>query len=102
MLSCGDCGKYPPGAARAFGDEGGAFGGARAARFARTSRRTFQRMRNRVEEMIYHRSGNEPPKLVLATWMNHKPAGPLLVSVDHGGTFDGGPARFHFGCVGVE
>ena len=32
----------------------------------------------RVEEMIYRRGGTKKPSLVIATWADHKKAGPLL------------------------
>jgi hypothetical protein len=55
----------------------------------------------RVEEMAYHRGG--PPKLeVFATWADYKKAGPLLFSLDHRGTRNGGPLHLFFSNVAVK
>jgi hypothetical protein len=56
----------------------------------------------RIEEIAYHRGGTKPPKLVIATWADHKKAGPLLVSTDHRGTFDGKPLRISISDVSVK
>lgn len=56
----------------------------------------------RVEQMIYHRGGTGKPSLVIATWADHKKAGPLLVSTDHRGTADGKPVRISFSDVSVK
>jgi hypothetical protein len=56
----------------------------------------------RIEEITYHRGGTKPPKLVMATWADHKKAGPLLVSTDHRGTFDGKPLRISISDVSVK
>jgi hypothetical protein len=56
----------------------------------------------RIEEIAYHRGGTKPPKLVIATWADHKRAGPLLVSTDHRGTFDGKPLRISISDVSVK
>jgi hypothetical protein len=55
----------------------------------------------RIEEMAYHRGG--PPKLeVFATWADYKKAGPLLFSLDHRGTRNGGPLHLFFSNVAVK
>ena len=42
------------------------------------------------------------PNLVIATWLDYKKAGPLLVSLDHRGTADGKPLRVYFSNVAVR
>jgi len=56
----------------------------------------------RVEEMIYRRGGTQKPSLVIATWADHKKAGPLLISTDHRGTADGQPLRISLSDVSVK
>ena len=56
----------------------------------------------RIQEIVYHRGGTKPPKLVIATWADHKKAGPLLVATDHRGTFDGKPLRVSISDVSVK
>jgi len=56
----------------------------------------------RVEEIVYHRGGSKPPKLVVATYADHKKAGPLLISTDHRGTFDGKPLRVWLSDISVK
>ena len=56
----------------------------------------------RVEEMIYHRGGTQEPSVVIATWVDYKKAGPLLISTDHRGTADGQPLRVSFSDVSVK
>jgi hypothetical protein len=56
----------------------------------------------RIAEIVYHRSGNKPPKLVVATYADHKKAGPLLISTDHRGTFDGKPLRVWLSDISVK
>jgi hypothetical protein len=57
----------------------------------------------RIEEIVYHRGApNPPPKLVTATYTDHKKAGPLLVSTDHSGTLDGKPFRITLTGVSVK
>lgn len=56
----------------------------------------------RIEEIVYHRGGTKPPKLVIATWADHKKAGPLLVATDHRGTLDGKPLRISISDVSVK
>jgi hypothetical protein len=56
----------------------------------------------RVVEMVYHRGGTRPPKTVVVTWAGYKQAGPLLVSTDHQGTFDGKPMRLFLTDVSVK
>jgi len=56
----------------------------------------------RVEEMIYRRGGTQKPSLVIATWADHKKAGPLLISTDHRGTADGKPVRVSLSDVSVK
>ncbi len=56
----------------------------------------------RVEQMVYRRGGSGKPGLVIATWEDHKQAGPLLVSTDHRGTADGKPLRVSISDVSVK
>ena len=56
----------------------------------------------RVEQMVYRRGGAGEPKLVIATWADHKKAGPLLFSLDHRGTADGAPLHVFFSNVAVK
>jgi hypothetical protein len=56
----------------------------------------------RIVEIAYHHGANKPPKLVIATWADHKKAGPLLVATDHRGTFDGKPLRVSISDVSVK
>jgi hypothetical protein len=56
----------------------------------------------RIVEIAYHHGANKPPKLVIATWADHKKAGPLLVATDHRGTFDGKPLRISISDVSVK
>jgi len=56
----------------------------------------------RVEEMIYRRGGTQKPSLVIATWADHRKAGPLLISTDHRGTADGKPVRVSLSDVSVK
>lgn len=55
-----------------------------------------------IKEIAYHRGGNKPPKLVIATWAGYKKAGPLLISTDHRGTLDGKPMQLSFSDVSVK
>lgn len=57
---------------------------------------------NRVEEFVYRRGGPKKPSLVIATWVNYKKAGPLLISTDHRGTADDKPLRISFSDVSVK
>ena len=55
----------------------------------------------RIQEIAYH--GGGPAKLeVAATWIDYKKAGPLLLSMDHRGTRNGGPLRVSFTNVAVK
>ena len=57
----------------------------------------------RIEEIVYRRGApSPPPKLVFATYADHKKAGPLLISTDHRGTLDGKPFRLSFSDVSVK
>jgi len=56
----------------------------------------------RIVEIAYHHGANKPPKLAIATWADHKKAGPLLVATDHRGTFDGKPLRVSISDVSVK
>ncbi len=57
----------------------------------------------RVQEIAYHRGApTPPPKLVNATYENYKKAGPLLIVMEHHGTFDGKPLRLFFTDVSVK
>jgi len=60
---------------------------------------------NRIEEIVYHGGGpgtQQRPKLLMATWADHKKAGPLLISMDHRGTADGKPVRVFLSNVSVK
>jgi hypothetical protein len=57
---------------------------------------------NRVREFIYRRAGPKKPSVVIATYADHKKAGPLLVAMDHRGTADGKPLRIWFTDVAVQ
>jgi hypothetical protein len=57
---------------------------------------------NRVEELVYRRGGPKKPRVVVATWVGYKTAGPLLISTDHRGTADGEPMRVFFSDVSVK
>jgi len=49
-----------------------------------------------------HHGGTMKPNLIIATWLDCKKAGPLLVSLDHRGTADGKPLRVYFSNVAVR
>lgn len=60
---------------------------------------------NRIEEIVYHGGGpgtQQRPKLLMATWADHKKAGPLIISTDHRGTSDGKPVRVSLSNVSVK
>jgi hypothetical protein len=60
---------------------------------------------HRIEELLYRGGGpgtQKRPKLLMATWADHKKAGPLLVSTDHRGTADGKSLRVFFSDVSVK
>jgi hypothetical protein len=56
----------------------------------------------RIQEIVYHRGGPKPPKLVMATYVDYKKAGPLLFSTDHRGTADGKPLHLWISDVSVK
>ena len=56
----------------------------------------------RIEAIVYHRGGTGKPSIVIATWADHKQAGPLLISTDHRGTADGKPVRVSLSDVSVK
>jgi hypothetical protein len=56
---------------------------------------------DRIQEWIFHRGGSPDPTLT-ASWAEHEKAGPLVVSLDHRGTFQGKPARIFFSDVAVK
>jgi len=56
----------------------------------------------RIQEIVYHRGGPKPPKLVTATYVDYKKAGPLLFSTDHRGTADGKPLHLWISDVSVK
>lgn len=56
----------------------------------------------RVEQMVYRRGGPKKPSVVIATWADHKKAGPLLISTDHRGTADGKPVHIWLSDVAVK
>jgi hypothetical protein len=55
-----------------------------------------------IRELVFHHGGTMKPNLVIATWLDYKKAGPLLVSLDHRGTADGKPLRVYFSNVAVR
>src|SRR5262245_46624761 len=60
---------------------------------------------HRIEEFIYHGGGpgiQQRPSVLIATWADHKRAGPLLISTDHRGTAAGKPVRVFFSDVSVK
>src|ERR1700730_18158646 len=55
----------------------------------------------RIQEIAYH--GGGPAKFeVMATWIDYKKAGPLLLSMGHRGTHNGDPLRVSFSNVAVK
>jgi len=56
----------------------------------------------RIQEIVFHRGGTAKPGLVIASWADHKTAGPLLLSLDHQGTADGKPLHVSFSNVAVK
>jgi hypothetical protein len=56
----------------------------------------------RIREMEFHHGGSAKPSVVIATWADHKKAGPLLFSLDHRGKADGKPLRLFFSNVAVK
>jgi hypothetical protein len=56
---------------------------------------------NRIQQWSYHPGGSAKPTAV-ASWEDYRKAGPLLVSLDHLGTFKGKPERIFFSDVSVK
>jgi hypothetical protein len=56
----------------------------------------------RIEAIIYRRGGPKKPNVVMASFAEHKKAGPLLISTDHHGTADGQPLRVYLTDVSVK
>jgi hypothetical protein len=56
---------------------------------------------NRIQEFIYRRGGSATPSSA-AAWKDYKMAGPLLISLDHVGTYHGKPLRVSFSDVSVK
>jgi len=56
----------------------------------------------RVEAIVYRGGGAGKPSVVIATWADHKKAGPLLISTDHRGTADAKPLRVSLSGVSVK
>jgi hypothetical protein len=56
---------------------------------------------NRIKEWSYHRGGTVTPS-ASAMWEDYRTAGPLLVSLNHPGTFKGKPLRIFFSDVSVK
>jgi len=56
----------------------------------------------RILQFAFHRGGSVKPSVVIATWVDYKMAGPLLLSLDHHGTADGAPLRVVFSNVAVK
>src|ERR1700730_12338900 len=60
---------------------------------------------HQVKEIMYRGGGpgtQKRPKLLSATWADHKKAGPLLVATDHRGTADGVPLQISLSDVSVK
>jgi hypothetical protein len=56
----------------------------------------------RIQKLVFRGGGPGVPKLLIATWGDHKKAGPLLIALDHPGTADGKQARLFFSNVAVK
>ena len=56
---------------------------------------------NRIQQWSYHPGGSAKPTVV-ASWKDYRKAGPLLVSLDHRGTYKGGPMRVVLSDVAVK
>jgi hypothetical protein len=56
----------------------------------------------RIQEMVYRRGADNPPHLVMATYVDYKKAGPLLFSTDHRGTVDGKPLHLFLTDISVK
>jgi hypothetical protein len=56
----------------------------------------------RIQEMVYRRGANNPPHLVMATYVDYKKAGPLLFSTEHRGTVDGKPLHLFLTDISVK
>ena len=60
---------------------------------------------HQVKEIMYRGGGpgtQKRPKLLSATWADHKKAGPLLIATDHRGTADGVPLQVSLSDVSVK
>lgn len=60
---------------------------------------------HQVKEIMYRGGGpgtQKRPKLLSATWADHKKAGPLLIATDHRGTADGVPLHVFLSDVSVK
>lgn len=57
---------------------------------------------NRVQQMVFHHGGSAKPNTVVVTWAGYKKAGPLVISTDHHGSFDGKPMTLTFSDVAVK
>ena len=56
---------------------------------------------NRIQEWAYHRGGSVAPSS-LFSWRDYRKAGPLLLSLDHSGRYQGKPLRVIFSDVAVK
>ena len=56
----------------------------------------------RIQQLAFRHGGDAKPSVVIATWADHKKAGPLLFSLDHRGKADGKPFRLSFSNVAVK
>jgi hypothetical protein len=56
---------------------------------------------DRIQQWIYRPGGSAKPTAV-ASWEDYRKAGPLLVSLDHPGTYKGKPVRIFFSDVSVK
>ena len=56
---------------------------------------------NRIKEWVYHQGGSVEPT-GLWSWEDYKKAGPLLVSLNHRGTYKGKAVRVFFSDVAVK
>jgi hypothetical protein len=56
---------------------------------------------NRIHEWIFRRGGSAKPTLI-ASWADYKKAGPLLISTDHRGAYQGKPLRIFLTDIAVK
>jgi hypothetical protein len=56
----------------------------------------------RIRELEFHHGGDAKPSTFIASYLDQKKAGPLLLALDHRGTCDGKPCRVFFTNVAVK